>query len=85
MQKIGETKGSELLFNYIVDNALSYRTAGEQLGIAFPTICRIVRGNRNPTYEHMEKIARWSGGAIRPEHWFQKRNESNESETKPQQ
>lgn len=64
--------GAQKFFRYIIDNASSYRRAGEELGIHYSAICRMARGERKPDLAKAHKIARWSNGEIKPEDWIKK-------------
>jgi transcriptional regulator with XRE-family HTH domain len=66
---MARTAGSQKLHKFLELKGISMRKAGEDLGVADPTVLDWRRGRKSPKPEHRTAIRIWTNGEIAESDW----------------
>lgn len=63
------TQGAELLGSFLEANRISFRAAGDALGVTGTTVWQWVHGQKVPTAARCQDITTWTNEAVPFEAW----------------
>jgi transcriptional regulator with XRE-family HTH domain len=62
--------GAKRLARWLEERRMTDRAFADRLGVSQPTVSRWASGSIVPSWQHMERIAVETGGAVRPDDWL---------------